>query len=284
MNQYTYEQIQDMVGEYQDHGHYISCLCPWHDDNKPSLLVFADGWCRCLACGKTGSWATLAKALRGWVPPVEVKEKVSWTPPAPTKDDPQSMCISAHQMLNNNLESLGWYLETRGVLGRVMPNRIGWRAGWYTLPIYDRDGMFEGYVLRASSHIQAATGQRFTMPKHQPAFMYCPDWKLYEESDHLFIPFGMFDALTFAELRLPSVTTTAGMLSFNPDWLNDYRKRIYVVPDKGEEKAARDLVDKLGWRARLLLLKYPEGLKDPADFIHMKNNKREQLLNQLTQI
>jgi len=43
------------------------CRCPWHADSRPSLMVYADAWCHCFACGEHRPVADLAAAWRGEV-------------------------------------------------------------------------------------------------------------------------------------------------------------------------------------------------------------------------
>jgi hypothetical protein len=89
----------------------------------------------------------------------------------------------------------------------------------------------------------------------------------------------MMDALTLSELRLPVLTTTGGATSFDPKWLEKYRKPIFVVPDLGEGPQAQDLASKLDWRARIKWLKYPDGYKDPNDYL--RNGKGQDLMKEL---
>ncbi len=264
----SYDQIKAKCTDVHEYSNYFSCICPFHEDNAPSLMVYKDGWFRCLACGVSGQYKRLWNKLRGWgVSPSQ--EETAWSPVTTSLNlaEQERFCDEAHQTLSNFIESLGWYLESRGVLGRLEACRLGYNKGWYTIPIYNKSHEFEGYVMRASLAIQKATGRRFHMPKGQPALMYVPDWNLLEKSNYIVIVYGMFDALALAELRIPVATTTAGKLSFKSEWLEDYRKPIYVLPDKGEEDTGAELANSLGWRGRLLPFVYPEGFKDPAQML-----------------
>jgi len=49
--------------------------------------------------------------------------------------------------------------------------------------------------------------------------------------------------------------------------LDEYRKQIIILPDKGEEDTARKLASRLGWRGKVLVLDYPDGCKDPNDLL-----------------
>ena len=42
---------------------------------------------------------------------------------------------------------------------------------------------------------------------------------------------------------------------------------MIVVPDKGEEADAMDLISKLDWRGQACLLDYGDDFKDPNDFL-----------------
>jgi hypothetical protein len=160
---------------------------------------------------------------------------------------------------------LGDYIMRRGLWDRVVPQHLGYYDGWYTIPIYSKNGGFDGMVMRASPHVQAATGARFDIPRGQPALFYVPDWRMEESNDFLCVTFGMFDAIAMLELGLASGTSTSGKDSTNVDQLEWCRKPIAVIPDKGEEDTGRKLVASLGWRGKLIEVEYPENCKDPAD-------------------
>jgi hypothetical protein len=168
---------------------------------------------------------------------------------------------------------LRWYLEQRGLDGRIETCRLGWYNGWYTVPVYSQEKSFEGMVMRASSQQQDITGLRFTMPKRQPPMLYVPEWQLLQNSPSLFVTFGLFDALALTQLRFAACTTTGGMKSFSGEWLDFWRKPIYIVPDRDEDKVARELALELGVRAHVLNLPYPDSMKDPADYMEARRGK-----------
>ena len=97
--------------------------------------------------------------------------------------------------------------------------------------------------------------------------LYMPHQERVLLSSNVVVVFGMMDALTLMKLKLPVVTTTGGSNSFDPAWLNRFRKPITIVPDaSGDDKASFDLAARLGWRGKILRLSYDEQVKDPADF------------------
>lgn len=52
--------------EYKRVGGLLKIVCPFHDDEHPSLVVYPEerGFC-CYACGETGTWAHLYKTIKG---------------------------------------------------------------------------------------------------------------------------------------------------------------------------------------------------------------------------
>ena len=56
----------DLVARYGDRLHQTGdrwrTPCPWHEDARPSLVIYADGWCHCFACNEHRPVADLAWA------------------------------------------------------------------------------------------------------------------------------------------------------------------------------------------------------------------------------
>jgi DNA primase len=279
----TFTDIVERLEQVTEHrgGEYISALCVWHDDHKPSMLVFADGWFRCLSCGRTGSHEQLWRKIQGWSVQSNLAPRTEWSPRFAGQVLDENFCTTAHDIMVNYEDSCGWYVKSRGVEGRIEPARLGWWNGWITIPIYNKAHCYQGVVLRSTTPVQKVTDLRYYIPPGQDPLMYCPDWRLLENAPNcVYLVFGMFDALALADLRFPVVTPTMGCLSFEPKWLDEYRTRIIIIPDKGEHQAAKRLAAGFGWRARILYLDYPDGCKDPADFL--KFGKRDDLISQLT--
>lgn len=259
----AYSDFLSVLPKAQEHSHYLTGVCPFHDDTDPSLLVFDDGWFQCLGCGRHGRWETLWNRLKGQPVQIMPERRTFWGTPRLSPEQVEEVCYQGHEDLMR-FPSLGWYLEMRGITSRIESNELGYWEGWYTIPVTDRDGNFVTGVLRAAPHVQRVTGERYWM-RGAPA-MYVPDWNLIERNGFLFVVYGMIDALVLASLRLPVVTSTAGQKKFDPEWLESYRKRIIIVPDQGEELSASALASRLGWRGKVKRLDYPYGIKDPAGF------------------
>ena len=282
---------------------YLLTFCPFHQDDSPSLLVFADGWFRCKGaeCGRTGRLETLYDALVSPGAAVNgrtehAKSSPPWLPKAGDTEAIERLAWDAHDVLLRN-ESFRWYLEMRGVGDRVEPCKLGWYDGWITIPIMNRYQQIQGLVLRATKLTQKMTGLRFVQPVGQQPQLYCPDWGLVDrgvvwrgpvrhgeagrgEVGHgsLFVVFGMFDSLSLASLRIPSVTTTGGSQTFRTEWLDDMRRKIVVLPDEtGDDEPARKLATRLGWRGSVMRLPYDETKKDPADYLQGGGGGRDEL-------
>jgi hypothetical protein len=273
----TYEDIISRLEQVQEHGRYASSLCVFHSDSNPSLLVFKDGWFRCLGCSKQGRWITLWNKINGQPVQVLSEKRTSFVGP-PIRDlmNLEDVCYQAHADLIQ-FPSLAWYLEMRGLEGRIETNELGYIKGWYTFPVRDADGGFQTAVFRAAPHVQEVTGLRYWCQSHP--LPYVPDWFLYSRAKVLFVVFGIMDALTLSELRFPVVTSTSGNLTFQASWLESFRHPIYVIPDKGEDTVAIRLAGQLGWRGNVLYLEYPTGIKDANGFLEY--DRRDDLYSQL---
>lgn len=276
----TYEDLRTALPDAQEYDNYLLTNCVYHDDRHPSMLIFKDGFWRCLGCGKWGGWRDLWDKLKGRPIRVRSEKRVGWMGPNISDyDSLNSVCYQAHLDLLQ-FSSYQWYLEQRGLDGRIEINELGYFEGWYTVPVYDKLGNFVTAVFRAAPHVQKVSGERYrTM--HAPV-PYVPDWRLLETSKFIFVVYGVLDALTLAELRMPVMTSTAG-LNFNPEWLDEYRKPILIIPDDQEEerKSAIELQKALGWRGKMIRLDYPINAKDPNGFFEVgrKEDLRTQLIN-----
>lgn len=278
---------------------YFAALCPFHDDRSPSLMVYMGepmdgagtqhhGHWRCLACDRAGGLDSIWRKAQGWTPPTADTGDgaLHWHPPALPSDleEQESLVNASHSVLLNHRDR-GWYLAQRGVDNRIEPCRLGYFRGWITIPVYEQDGRYKGVILRSTPPIQAIANTRFHQPKGQHGMPYVPDWSLVRGKIKLAVVFGMFDALTMAELMIPAITATAGNQGFNPMWFKDYqKKKIFVIPDQPDHEIApaRKLVEalmSLGIDARLLILKYPDGIKDPNGFF--ERGMKPALVNQL---
>jgi len=271
----TYDTLKDKVDGHE-YSNYFAMDCPFSPHKSQALLVFKDGWFRCLGCGRHGSWNQLWNKLSGQNIIVRPEGRTTWA--GATLSGTEELCYQAHLDLTH-FSSYQWYLESRGLEGRIDVNELGYYEGWYTIPVRDENGDFITTVFRAAPHVQNTTGIRYVC-KHVPV-PFIPDHHIVRNSDHLFVVYGVFDALTLADMRFPVVTSTAGANTFNPEWLDNLRKKIYIIPDLGEEAQAYDLAAHLDFRGRVLNHEYPLDVKDCNGFYETGRGDllRRQLLN-----
>jgi len=254
---------------------YIASRCPFHDDSRPSFFVYEDGFF-CKSCGKRGS----IKALQGHFKKGLVRYKEDepkWRNPWTKWLKQQSLgqiLKSSWETLKNN-PSMGKYLTDRSIpIEDQIRLGIGYRDGYFTFPIRNERGKIVGAVARAESN---KIKSKYVIPARQnPNLLYVPDWKLLANR-FIFLTFGILDAMSLAILGSPAMSTTSGK---NLDYttLNQFRKRIYIIPDLGEEREASALASSLGWRGVVLDIHYPNGCKDINDIlIHHKETLVETL-------
>ena len=254
-----FKSVLEQITVYE---RYFIAKCVFHDDSKPSMMVFKDGFFRCLGCNRAGTWKTLWNKVKGQPIKIQPEVKTDWKGPDLEGHDGYEIAYTAYDYLAE-FPSLGWYLEMRGLDGRIEPAMLGYWNGWYTIPIFDRERNFLNVVYRAAPHIQAYSGMRYWY--HGAPHLYVPDWKLVEDSKYIVITYGILDALTLADLRIPAATPSNGKDSFRSEWMDDIRKVTYIVPDQGEEESARHHAKELGWRGNVVYMDWHDGLKDIND-------------------
>jgi hypothetical protein len=245
---------------------YASAKCPFHQDGSPSLLVFKDGYFKCLGCNRHGNWKMLWNKVHGQAVTIHPETRTIFQAPRQLEEYQtlEHLCYQAHMDLLK-FTSWQWMLEMRGLGDSVEIAELGYHRGWLTIPVKDRDGNFQTAVFRSAPHVQEVTGTRYWC-NGKPT-IYVPDWRLVDNARFVIIVYGILDALTLNKLRYPVITPTHGKGSVCPEWLDEFRKPIYIIPDKGEEETACKLAAKLGWRGNVHILDYPKDCKDPNDYL-----------------
>lgn len=240
--------------QYQD---YIAALCPFHDDSRPSFIVHEDTY-QCYSCGAFGTTASLVKKLSGNV--VFEKKTRTWNPFSKwlKTESLGTVLKTAHQTLKN---SPSVYMSERGIPAKTQIELwLGMRDGWITFPIVDQNNKLVGAVARVG--YKADVASKYVVPNHQnPNLPYVPSWKAVNRSSKIYMTFGIVDAITLYMYGEGAMSTTNGK-RIDYTVLYNLRKHILVVPDRGEEKEARELVAKLDWRGKVVPVNYPDGCKD----------------------
>jgi hypothetical protein len=265
VNKITLDDIVDLLDNPHKYGDYIACNCNFHDDSSPSMLVYENTFF-CKACGMHGSLEYLYRKLSGFDTVSKVKIPVKpnrgmglWRKWLYEFEDVPSICKEAHKYL---VSAPSPYLRRRKIQSVVQSSYIGLMNSFFIFPVFDKEHKIIGAVARASPTIQTKE-VRFSVSPDCNA-LYVPDWKRVLESEYLIVVFGIFDALGLSICGFPVVTGISGA-SFNADLLDEFRKPIYVIPDKGEERQALSLISQLDWRGSPLFLDFPDECKDTAD-------------------
>ena len=255
-------ELIEYLDDAQRHENYISALCIFHQESRPSMLVYED-WYRCLSCGAKGRTKTLLA-------------KLSKMPIAPHKKsysyNPFSNWIKKYNRLGETLriahENLkrhpSMYLRDRGILHQTQVElSLGMLDDWYTFPIRNVDGKIEGAVARRGENNTSKS--KYVIPAGQsPNLLYIPSHKRIDEGKVIYITFGILDAVSLYLCGVASMSTTTGK-QLDPQVLSKIQKHIYIIPDLGETPEAHRLANQLGWRGHVLPFNYPIGTKDCND-------------------
>jgi DNA primase len=264
----TLDEVSEYLEQFHKYSGYGMCLCPFHEDNNPSCLVTDKGY-KCKSCGARGSLEKLYSEVSGRI---VVKEKTYnqsafiWRNWEEKFGSIQNIAKIAHKSLINNPND-GEYLFSRKLGDYIKAGMMGYLDGYYTFPIKDEYDEIQGIVARASPTIQTKN-VRYSVSKNCGLKLYVPSWRKALKNDYLFVCYGTLDTWTLYGCGYAGVTGISGQ-ELSAENLNRFRKPMYIIPDKGEEKSAIELQSCLGWRGMTLYLDFPEGCKDLQD-IHMK--------------
>lgn len=263
------EDLADKLTNVQWHGEYFACSCAFHSpDTRPSMMVYTDGY-NCLGCGAHGSIQYLAKKLNSVNTfivqvPQTGKVKPNWYSWLRAFGTWEYLVLAAHRTVINNPQYRNYFID-RKINSYIDTCNLGYIDGWYVFPVYDTDHTLLTIIVRAGRSMN--TDAKYVLrprQENEENHLYIPDWKLVNDANELYVPFGIIDAVTLCTLGLPSATGTVGK-SFNPALFDEFRCPIWIIPDRGEDKEATGLCASLGWRGRLLRLEYPEVCKDSND-------------------
>lgn len=261
---------------------YFSAYCPFEDHRKPAILVFADGY-TCLSCNSSGGLKYLQNFIsRGTI---NFTHKSSLKPVLPRWrkwqerfGDIPDIAYAAHRMADEY--DMRSYFKKRKIDQFFECGMFGKLDGWITLPVFDKNKEIVDLVVRAGPGKGEESAKYVISPHPKGGIrpLYCPNWERIFTADYIYVPFGMFDAWAFEDLQLGCLTGITGK-SINPDSFFGINKEIRIVPDFGEDDAAAKLANSLGWRGKIVHIKYPDDCKDPDEIrrFHGKDVLRELL-------
>ena len=260
------------LGQQQDHGRYLTGVCPFHSDEKPSLLVFRDGW-QCMAAGcprphgsvldwiayerglanpTSGDLYRIAKELVGDRDTRLLLEIDRDGEEAELEVPPPSVPLSGivvrryHSLLDSEAMA---YLSGRGFCREFVDwNLWGWDGSAIVLPIW-RGWPGDSEVIALRFRNLHSEPRYMGLKFHNEAALF-NSW-VVEVASRLSIPrvycmFGEFDAALAVQAGIPAVSPTNGCRAFDRVWLGSYKGDVVFVPDVGEEDEAYSYAGELG--------------------------------------
>lgn len=254
--------------EGRPYSNYFSAWCVFDDHKTPALLVYDDGLAKCLSCNKVWTHKYIDKKIGSHFIPTKKIDSVSQILPQWKKwekkyDDLEGIADAAHRALKS-YAPFQQYFKKRKIYDFVEEGHLGYIDGFVTFPVFDSRNSILDIVVRATS--SRIRDVRYVVSPSvvgsHPLFV--PSWKRVEQSQTVYVVYGMIDAISLHLAGLPSVTGTTGK-SLNAELLKPLGKRFIIVPDENEEREAHKLANKLGWCARVKEIKYKDGCKDPDD-------------------
>jgi DNA primase len=266
------ENLLDAISEKLDcknYGHYLASVCPFHDDSRPSLMIYEDYY-NCLSCGAHGTTKSLYKQVcSNTMLLLQTKSKPDYSNPWTRwlRDDGLSHVLKTSWQTLCSQPSLGNYLTSRKINPATQKRLgIGYREDWFTIPIRNEDHKIIGAVARANGETNTSKS-RYVIPHEQNTeLLYAPDWEKVLDQPVIYLVFGILDAVSLDILGHAAISTTGGK-HLNPEALNSLRKRIVIIPDFGEESEAQYLAKELGWRGNVMKVDYPDDCKDVNDLL-----------------
>jgi len=275
--------VLDEVMEYMDGSHryenYVSALCPFHDDSRPSLLIYKDNYF-CASCGAYGKTDYLLSTLSK-IPVMRKREAQKFYNPFSTWIKTYARLGLTLKVANQVIrQKPSKYLQNRGIEHENQIRlSLGYLDNWYTIPIRDIKNRIIGAVARRGENNTASS--KYIIPFRQdPNLLYVPSWNNIKKSNYLILTFGIFDAISLYLCGVPSASTTTGK-RINPVALNHIKKRIYIWGDLKEESDAHRLAANLGWRGSVVSCQWPTNTKDVSDLFCLNKEYLITILNKI---
>jgi hypothetical protein len=268
-----YDDIQNLV-EFTPYSNYFSMLCPFDEHETPAMLVFEDldkpeeeRTCRCLSCGRSWRHTTLWKKITGNTAVISIPGKQvqkflpQWGKWQARFGSIENLVQHAHENVTR-FANYDWYLRKRDLMPVYKPCKLGYMDEWLFLPIFDPQGKIVDVIVRDTK----GRSKYIIHPNNEETpLLFVPNWKRVMESKLVYIVYGLIDALALEMCGLPVITGSTGK-SLSEKRLIQLNKKLAIIPDKGEEDAARKLAKSLGNFTRLLRLPYEDGVKDPDSY------------------
>ena len=263
-----FSDISEALDGVHRYGSYLSALCPFHDDTRPSFFVYSDRY-RCLSCGATGETSKLLYRLGKVARPAFVSTQAQGSADNPftrwSKERSLSQTLRLGWQTINQNPDLGRYIvKERGIQEPYRSKLgIGYMEDWYTIPIRSRTGRIVSAVARKGRSNTSLN--KYVIPNGtDPHLLYVPNWSNVARARYLILCFGILDAIVLAICGQPAASTLTGK-NLSKAALASFRVPILIIPDQREEADGLKLASTLGWRGSLVRVDWPEGCKDIND-------------------
>lgn len=255
-------------------GDYWRACCPFHDDKKPSLLIFKEYYrCQSESCGEWGSvvdwFSHLNPGLEWWdllklisddcgsgtvsLPAKRIKIEVPQEEPLPEPMNPKVLNDYDIGSFDHILDWVRdkWFLSKQTVL----KERIGYNNDQkaIVIPIWGFNG--ELITLRFRNHANPKMGKYWGIAGRNDVYGYGREW-IRNASEAIIVMGEMTACFLHHEWGFATFSWTNGCKSFKPylkPLLAHLRGGI-IVPDVGEDNSAAMVANMLGggWKVALL--------------------------------
>jgi hypothetical protein len=267
-----FDEIMGRLDRPHRYKNYILSRCPEHNDKHPSFFVYPD-WFFCKSCGFSGKTETLSNRLQGiFYPESDTSPKnpfYEWKLRFGGLREALKFAYQTGKQYPIQME----YLTKRHInFDTISELKLGCLDEYITVPVF-KDKKLVGATCRMID----GDARYFNPNAQNHNLLFIPNEDLVNRSNVIYLVFGIFDAVSLCQQGFPVLTTLTGTV-IKSDAFDGIRKKIIVIPDKGEEKVASRLTAKLGWRGKLKLIDYPVGTKDINDLLR---NGYQEIINGL---
>lgn len=301
------QSVIDTIRSSADLGQYLeaagvqipkgshNALCPWHGDSaSPSLHVYKDH-AFCFGCGRrfdVFDAYQLANNCDWWTSVRELAREMNIDLPAMTPEEREEIAKEAAEL--KSLSDLWASLKTKDakpaadyLAGRGLdPEKVEfayWPRGFNPDGLAELGGTCKSGALLTdcvvfpvywNGRIATMTGRGIQEKKHRKLGRATPPLfgteAIDHRADHVVVCEGEIDTLTLRALNIPAV----GLLGAQANqeaaarWLSKFDRVVLMLDgDAAGEAGTLALGQKLGARAFVARPEYPEGIKDPNDWL-----------------
>ena len=260
-------EIARHLNNVQQYSRYLVASCPFHPDRSPSFFVYPDFFI-CRSCNAQGPTNRLLERIgaKGITRPKSSQNRTS-SPFWALERHFSGSLGKALQYCHKSVDKALPYLYKRGVTDEIVDKlKPGYFEGWVIIPVRSiENGKIKGAIARA---IDPDVRPRYYVPKGQdPNLLFsweAPLSEKFHKVSQIFLVFGIFSALPVYKLGHFAFSSLSGT-NLHPSALDHIRKQIIIIGDEREERAAKKLASKLGWRGKALRINYPRDCFDIGD-------------------